>query len=143
MAFSKPQQVLKMATAPDISKLSYSELKKLMDDAQQAIDDKKEEELKVLADGYAKKLQAAGFEIVEGIEALSPYLPAARTRAPRGSAPARGAKAYVVGTVYGNPTGPETWTGGTKGQLPKWLKQLVDGLDDTAKAAAFAKLAKK
>lgn len=132
-----------MATAPDISKLSYSELKKLLDDAQEAIDNKKEEELKVLADGYAKKLTAAGFEITEGIDALQAYLPVARARAPRGTAPARGKKAYVAGTVYGNPGGPETWVGGTKGQLPKWLKPLVAGLEGDALAAKFAQLAKK
>ncbi len=41
----------------------------------QAIAERRVEELKVLADGYAKKLQMNGFAIREGMEALKPYLP--------------------------------------------------------------------
>lgn len=39
-----------------------------------AIADRRIEELKVLADGYAKKLQRNGFSIREGMDALKPYL---------------------------------------------------------------------
>ncbi len=40
----------------------------------QAIAERRVEELKVLADGYAKKLQMNGFAIREGMDALRPYL---------------------------------------------------------------------
>ncbi|MBU6261054.1 MAG: hypothetical protein KGO01_21765, partial [Burkholderiales bacterium] len=60
----------------DISKLSFPELHALLQETQQAINQKRVEEIKVLADGYAKKLQMSGFTIAEGIEALKPYLPA-------------------------------------------------------------------
>jgi DNA-binding protein H-NS len=132
-----------MATLPDISKLSYTELKKLLEDAQTVVDSKRDEELKVLADGYAKKIAAAGFGIGEAIEALLPYMPKTRTRAPRGSTPASPKRAYVMGTVYGNPSGPETWTGGTKGQMPKWLKPLVTDLEGQELVDKFASLTKK
>ncbi len=39
-----------------------------------AIAERRVEELKVLADGYAKKLQMNGFSIREGMDALKPYL---------------------------------------------------------------------
>ena len=39
-----------------------------------AIEERRVEELKVLADGYAKKLQRNGFSVREGMDALKPYL---------------------------------------------------------------------
>ena len=39
-----------------------------------AIADRRVEELKVLADGYAKKLAIYGFSIREAMDALKPYL---------------------------------------------------------------------
>ena len=39
-----------------------------------AIAERRVEELKVLADGYAKKLALNGFSIREGMDALKPYL---------------------------------------------------------------------
>ena len=45
----------------------------------------REEELKVLADAFARKLQAGGFSIAEGIAALRPY---ARSRLPDAAAAA-------------------------------------------------------
>ncbi|RYZ12914.1 MAG: hypothetical protein EOO24_01725 [Comamonadaceae bacterium] len=44
------------------------------------------EELKVLADAYARKLGAAGFTITEGIAALKPYRNVA-IRTPRATEP--------------------------------------------------------
>ena len=55
--------------------LPLSELQRLLQETEAAIADRRVEELKVLADGYAKKLQMNGFAIREGIEALKPYLP--------------------------------------------------------------------
>lgn len=139
-----------MATTTDTSKLSFTELKKhiasmqeQLETAQEALNNKRGEELKVLADGFAKKLEAEGFQISEGIEALSAYLPVGKKRAPRGSKPQASSKPYVSGTVYRNPNGPETWKGGTKGQLPRWLKEALADLDDDKKAARFAELARK
>ena len=58
----------------DVSALSYSELVKLRAQLEQKIQDKRGEELKVLADGFVKKLEASGFAVHEAIEALQPYL---------------------------------------------------------------------
>jgi DNA-binding protein H-NS len=55
--------------------LPLAELQKMLRDTESAIAERRVEELKVLADGYAKKLQMNGFDIREGMEALKPYLP--------------------------------------------------------------------
>jgi DNA-binding protein H-NS len=54
--------------------LSMSELQRLLDETDAAIAERRVEELKVLADGYAKKLAMNGFSIREGMDALKPYL---------------------------------------------------------------------
>ena len=105
-----------------------------------ALQAKRGEELKVLADAYAKKLEAAGFSIAEGNSALDPYdkSEAKRTRSPNGSR-ASEAKAYVKGTVYKDPNSSATWTGGTKGRQPPWLIAALEGAPDKIKA--YEKLA--
>lgn len=59
--------------------LSLSELQQLLATTDAAIADRRVEELKVLADGYAKKLAMNGFAIREGMDALKPYLPRRRS----------------------------------------------------------------
>ena len=54
--------------------LSLAQLKELLAQTEEAIADRRIEELKVLADGYAKKLAMNGFSIREGMDALKPYL---------------------------------------------------------------------
>ena len=54
--------------------LSITHLKKLLAQTEDAIADRRVEELKVLADGYAKKLAMNGLRIREGKDALKPYL---------------------------------------------------------------------
>lgn len=56
--------------------LSLQQLQELLTKTNAAIADRRVEEIKVLADGYAKKLQMNGFSIREGIDALKPYIPA-------------------------------------------------------------------
>lgn len=133
-----------MATAtPDITKLSYADLLALINTAQEALETKRTNELDVLGNGYVAKLKQMGFTVQEGIDALKPHLGVKTKRVSRGSTSRNKNKPYVAGTVYGNPNGPETWVGGTKGQLPKWLNAELHGLDDAAKATKFSKLAKK
>jgi DNA-binding protein H-NS len=59
--------------------LRLAELQALLARTNEQIAERRVEELKVLADGYAKKLQMNGFSIREGIDALKPYLPVRRT----------------------------------------------------------------
>jgi DNA-binding protein H-NS len=66
---------------PALDTLSLTALQALLAQTNAAIEDRRVEELKVLADGYAKKLQMNGFSIREGMDALKPYLPAKRERA--------------------------------------------------------------
>ena len=99
-------------TTPDISKLSYSELVELSKQLDQQISARRGEELKVLADGYVKKTEAAGFSIKEALEALQPYVlrPAAAQKRSASAAP----------VLYRDPANPSnTWSG--RGRAAKWL----------------------
>jgi|CXWL01.2.fsa_nt_gi DNA-binding protein H-NS len=128
-----------MANEMDITKLSYAELQKLIQEAEAARDAKRGEELKVIVDACAKKLQAAGFSIKEGLAELANYDTSTRKRALRGSV-VKVEKAYQDGVVYRGPNGEE-WTGGTKGRQPAWLRELTAGFEGDALANKFAGLA--
>ncbi|MFM9925306.1 H-NS family nucleoid-associated regulatory protein [Variovorax sp. H27-G14] len=128
-----------MASDVDITKLSYAELQVLIQQAEAARDAKRGEELKVIVDLCAKKLQAAGFGIKEGLAELAKYDTSTRTRAPRGSV-VKSEKPYQDGVVYRGTNGEE-WTGGTKGRQPSWLRELTDGLEGDALANKFASIA--
>ena len=54
--------------------LSITQLKKFLAQTEDAIADRRFKELKVLADGCAKKLAMNGFSIREGMDALESYL---------------------------------------------------------------------
>lgn len=98
----------------DLNGLSYAELRVLLTRTETALADKRVEELKVLADGYAKKLELGGFSIAEGIEALRPYLPVKATKAAATSGSPRPAK-------YVNPdNAAQTWVG--VGKPPQWFR---------------------
>jgi DNA-binding protein H-NS len=60
---------------PDLNRLAMGDLRRLLEQTDAAIAERRIEELKVLADGYAKKLAMNGFSIREGMDALKPYLP--------------------------------------------------------------------
>ena len=97
----------------DVGKLSFAELVALKARLDKEIEDKRGEELKVLADGYAKKLQQAGFSVSEGIDALRPYVDARRTAKASGM----GSTAPVL---YQDPANPSnTWSG--RGRAARWL----------------------
>lgn len=99
-------------TTPDISKLTFSELVELSKQLDHQISTKRSDELKVLADGYVKKIEAAGFSIKEALEALQPYVsrPLAAQKRSVGAAP----------VVYRDPANPNnTWSG--RGRAAKWL----------------------
>jgi DNA-binding protein H-NS len=97
-----------------------------------ALQAKRGEELKVLTDAYAKKLQAGGFLISEGIKALAPYDTGMAKRS--GNTP-RPPREVVTGTTYKNPETGETWKAGAKGRVVGWLQmQIAAG----KRAASFA-----
>lgn len=99
----------------DVSRLSYAELKALSKQLEEQIASKRGEELKVLADGFAKKLEAAGFTVAEGVDALQPYL----GQMPKRSRAASGQTAAVL---YRDPANPDnTWSG--RGRAAGWLAQ--------------------
>lgn len=123
----------------DIKKLSYSELQKLIREAEAARDAKRGEELKIIVDACAKKLQAAGFSIKEGLAELANYDASTRKRAARGSV-SKVEKAYQDGVVYRGLNGEE-WTGGTKGRQPSWLRELTADFEGDELANKFAELA--
>lgn len=99
-------------TAPDVSKLSYAELLRLSNELDQQIKARRSEELKVLADGYVKKMEAAGFTVAEAIDALKPYLGSQ-------SGGKSGTKSSAP-VLYQDPQNPEnTWSG--RGRAARWL----------------------
>lgn len=100
----------------DITGLSYAELRALLKKTEAAISEKRVEELKVLADGFAKKLQMTGFSIQEGIDAMRPYLPSKAAK-PMATGEARPVK-------FVNPTdATKTWVG--MGKPPAWFKEQL------------------
>lgn len=102
-----------MATQ-DISKLSYNELRKLAEEAFALAESKRGEEIKVLADAYAKKTAAAGFSIEEAIDALKPYI---------------SKKSKPVGAIYLAKYRDPANTGNTyggRGKRPDWLRKYID-----------------
>jgi DNA-binding protein H-NS len=116
--------------------MSYAEIQKRIKDMdveraelEAALQAKRREEIKVLADAYAKKLQAGGFSISEGIKALAPYDTATAKRS--GTAP-RPPREVETGTTYKNPETGETWKAGAKGRVVGWLQAQID----TGKRAA-------
>jgi DNA-binding protein H-NS len=54
--------------------LSLAELQHQLAALDAAIAERRVEELKVLADGFARKLAVNGFSVKEGIDALKPYV---------------------------------------------------------------------
>jgi DNA-binding protein H-NS len=102
-----------MSNAPDVTKLSYTELLKLVAEAQERLAAKRDEEIKILADAYAKKVVAAGFTVQEAIDALKPYLPK------------KGAGGRSAEAKYRDPANHDnTWSG--KGKRPGWLREYID-----------------
>lgn len=99
-------------TPPDVSALSYVELVALSKELDRQIAAKRGEELKVLADGFAKKILAAGFSVREAIDELEAYeTPTPRTKKRSASA----------APLYRDPANSEnTWSG--RGLPAKWLK---------------------
>lgn len=151
-AEAAPKEPKNMATATSYTDLlkQQEELLKKQAELAALIAEKRGEEIKVLADGYAKKAAAAGFSPQEAIDALMPYLPAKAQRAAKGSKPraAKGAgktdHPFVRGTTYVDPKGEgKSWTAGLPGAKPKWLAAAVEGLEGDAAKAAYAKFAKK
>jgi DNA-binding protein H-NS len=53
---------------------TLEQLQQRLAETNAAIEERRVEELKVLADGYAKKLTMNGFSVREGMDALKPYL---------------------------------------------------------------------
>jgi DNA-binding protein H-NS len=60
--------------SPDLKGLALADLQRMLAQTDAAIAERRVEELKVLADGFARKLAASGFSVREGIDALKPYL---------------------------------------------------------------------
>ena len=96
----------------DVSKLSYAELLQLSKELEVQIGAKRDEELKVLVDGFAKKVQASGFTVDEALVALQPYTAATKRKSNQA-----GSSAPVL---YRDPSNPEnTWSG--RGRAAKWI----------------------
>lgn len=123
----------------DAKNMSFAEIQKRIQDMdaeraelEAALQAKRGEELKVLADAYAKKLEAGGFSIPEGIKALAPY---DKTVAKRSGTAPRPPREVETGTTYKNPETGETWIAGAKGRVVGWLQAQISA---GKSAASFA-----
>jgi DNA-binding protein H-NS len=128
----------------NLEKLDYATLKRLLDDVSTQIAAKRDNELKTLVNGWAQKAALNGLTVAEVIAEFETYLPKKGGAAPRAAASpaAKGPKPYKVGVVYRNPNGSESWTGGTKGRQPPWLRELVpETLSHEERVRKFADLA--
>lgn len=102
-----------MSSEVEVGKMSFAELVALRTKLDSEIEAKRSEELKVLADGFAKKLQAAGFTVAEGVDALKPYLAGGRGAS-------RAAQGAVAPVLYRDTANPQnTWSG--RGRPARWL----------------------
>lgn len=130
----------------DVKSMSFAELQALVQKASAALDKKRVEEIKILADAYSKKAEAAGFSIQEAIDALKPMLPAKaekKKRAARGTATKK-EQPFERGVTYSDPAKEgKDWTAGSTGAKPQWLRAIVEGLSFEEAKAKYASLAKK
>jgi len=100
-------------TEVGVRSLTYAEMVALRAKLDREIEEKRGEELKVLADGFAKKVQAAGFSVREAMEALQPYV--SSTGSGKRATPYASPKA-----LYRDPANPQnTWSG--RGRAARWL----------------------
>ncbi|MDN4590851.1 hypothetical protein DBA29_20430 [Xenophilus aerolatus] len=101
----------------DIQK-EIAELEKKAQKARELLASRSVEEVKVLVDALARKLQAQGLDIHLAVEELRKYAPARRST-PRKE---RADKGTVSAPKYQGPNG-ELWSG--KGHAPRWMKPLL------------------
>jgi hypothetical protein len=139
-------------TLLDTSKLSYADKVRLIAEMQQEVAAAKVKQIESLAEEFNKALHENGFTLSDALPSLYPEL--MRYAAGRNPVVKRAARSttsasvhknapWTDGTTYANPTNTaETWTGGSKGAKPKWLRAIIDGMDDEQQKAKFAELAK-
>ncbi|MFM2404908.1 MAG: trans-acting regulatory protein HvrA [Pseudomonadota bacterium] len=103
----------------DLRGLPLSELQALLQKTDEAIHDRREEELKVLVDGFVKKLQSLGLPIDEAIAVMKLYLPGKAARVKREP---RDPNEFIL---YANPADPrQTWGG--QGRRPEWARAHIE-----------------
>lgn len=118
----------------NLSKLSAAELKDLAEKASALATklEKRDGELASLVQKLVQDAEALGFTLSD----IKAVLIEGGSKK-RGSSAATKAKDYVEGVVYKSADGKQTWTGGTKGPKPGWLRALLDS------GKTFAQLASK
>ena len=126
--------------------LDYQALQALADEVSAKIAAKRDNELKTLVNGWAQKAQLNGLTIAEVIAELQHYVPKKTPKVSRNAGGVGGSevKAYQFGVTYFNPTGSDSWVGGSKGRQPQWLRSLVpDTLPLAERTSAFDALRRK
>ena len=112
-----------------MSENSQSDLQSLRNqlaELEAAIQDKKREEVKVLVDGFAKKLKSLDLSIETAIKELTVYAP---NRASRSRIRASRSDAFVL---YANPADPKQTWGGV-GRKPNWVNAYLASGGDIEK----------
>ncbi len=109
----------------DISKLSYKELRDLMEQTEEEVESRKEQAIKDLRAEFNQKLNDAGFSIREL------YPDVFKATAASSSAPVKSKQSTPP--KYRNPINPEeTWTG--RGRVIGWVLKLAEEKGTTVDA---------
>jgi DNA-binding protein H-NS len=117
----------------NLSKLSASQLMALAEQAAEMATklERRDGELKTLVNKLVEDAGALGFTVAD-IKAMlkdGPSKKAAKTTTSK-------VKDYVEGVTYKDPASDKTWTGGTKGPRPTWLRTLLESGKTFAHLAA-------
>jgi DNA-binding protein H-NS len=117
----------------NLSKLSVSQLKALAEQAAEMASklERRDGELKTLVDKLVQDADALGFTVADIKAMLQDGFSkkAAKTTTSK-------VKDYIEGVTYEDPASDQTWTGGTKGPRPKWLRMLIESGKTFAQLAA-------
>lgn len=128
----------------DISKLSISQLDKLMIQVKELATKKRIDERKSLVAEFLQKAKNLDVSTADLIQEIKSRETETATKKPKKSNVIVKPKSWVNGATYCDPNGiGKAWIGGTKGPKPPWLVKLTpESLTPEELTAEYSKLLK-